>query len=68
MQNPTLKSLQNLMIEVKADLGNSQRRILEEIRELKELTTQKKRIIELEESAIFLSGGYEKKENEHYRM
>lgn len=56
------------MIEVKADLGNSQRRILEEIRELKELTTQKKRIIELEESAIFLSGGYEKKENEHYRM
>ena len=45
LQKPALKSLQNLMIEVKADLGNGQRRLLEEIRELKELTTQKKKVI-----------------------
>ena len=56
-----LKSLEDLIMEVKADVGTGQRSLFDNITELKEeLTTQKKRVVELRDSVYIISGSYEK--------
>ena len=66
-----MKSLEKVIIEMagqikqkRAEFRKGQKDLLNEIRELKEeLTTQKNKVIVLEESVNFISGGFEKIKN-----
>ena len=67
---PTLKSLEKLIMEFRADhrkdLSDLRKTLSEEMRELKEeCSIQKKKVIELEESVKFISGGFDKLEKEN---
>ena len=52
--------------QMRAEFGKSQKDLLNELRGLKEeLTTQKKKVIVLEESVSFISDGFEKVKSEN---
>ena len=74
MQKPTtLKSLEKLMeklfMEVKADFAKGMGGLSNDMRELKEeLMIQKNRVVELEKSVKFISGGFDKLEKENKAM
>ena len=55
--------------QMRAEFGKSQKDLLNELRGLKEeLTTQKKKVIVLEESVSFISDGFEKVKSENEKM
>ena len=68
-----MKSLEKMMMDMageikqmRAEFGKSQKDLLNELRGLKEeLTTQKKKVIVLEESVSFISDGFEKVKSEN---
>ena len=66
------KMIMNMAGEIKqmrAEFGKSQKDLLNELRGLKEeLTTQKNKVIVLEESVSFISDGYEKVKSENETM
>ena len=67
MQKTTLKSLEKLIMGIKADLVKGLRGLSADMWELKEeLVIQKKRVVDLEKSVKFISCGFDKlkKENE----
>ena len=71
-----MKSLEKMMMDMageikqmRAEFGKSQKDLLNELRGLKEeLTTQKKKVIVLEESVSFISDGFEKVKSENEKM
>ena len=57
------------MKQMRAEFGKSQKDLFNELRELnEELTTQKNKVIVLEESVSFISDGYEKVKSENETM
>ena len=73
MQKTTLKSLEKLMeklfMEVRADFAKGMGGLSNDMRELKEeLMIQKNRVVELEKSVKFISGGFDKLEKENKAM
>ena len=76
LPKPTLKSLEKMIMDIagemklmRAEFGKSQKDLFNELRGLKEeLTTQKNKVIVLEESVSFISDGYEKVKSENETM
>ena len=76
LQKPTMKGLEKMIMDMageikqmRAEFGKSQKDLLNELRGLKEeLTTQKKKVIVLEESVSFISDGFEKVKSENENM
>ena len=73
LPKPTMKGLEKIIMDMageikqmRAQFGKSQKDLLNELRGLKEeLTTQKKKVIVLEESVSFISDGFEKVKSEN---
>ena len=76
LPKPTLKSLEKMIMDIagemkqmRAEFGKSQKDLFNELRGLKEeLTTQKKKVIVLEESVSFISDGFGKVKSENETM
>ena len=76
LPKPTMKGLEKMIMDMsgeikqmRAEFGKSQKDLLNELRGLKEeLTTQKKKVIVLEESVSFISDGFEKVKSENEKM
>ena len=76
LPKPTMKSLEKMMMDMageikqmRAEFGKSLKDLSNELRGLKEeLTTQKNKVIVLEESVSFISDGFEKVKSENVTM